>query len=115
MEKGIIKYWEQVFYDIGNARYQASTTSFHASVSIGFVVLECYQQIIVGGRWVVEIANTTPSTTRRNALCLNILYHTGGRVVDFFATSRAHARERNAREPTDLLCTLNINSKCNSA
>ena len=37
----------------------------------------------MGGRWVVEIANTTPSTTRRNALCLNILYHTGGRVVGF--------------------------------
>ena len=102
MEKCIIKYWEQVFYNIGKGCYQASTTSFHASVSIGFVVLECCQQIIMGGRWVVEIANTTPSTTRRNALCLNILYHIGGRVVDFLQ-HRVRMRVRGMHQilPTD--------------
>ena len=105
MEKGIIKYWEQVFYDIGKGCYQASTTSFHASVSIGFVVLECCQQIIVGGRWVVEIANTTPSTTRRNALCLNILYHTGGRVVDFLQ-HRVRMRVRGMHENQQIYYAL---------
>ena len=44
LERGVIKYWEQVFYDIGKGCYQASTTSFHASVSIGLVVLGCCQQ-----------------------------------------------------------------------
>lgn len=83
LEMCIIQYWEQILYDIGKGCYQASTTSFHTSVSIGFVVLECYRQIIMGGRWVVEIVNTTPSTTRLNTLCLNILYRIDGRVVDF--------------------------------
>ena len=51
----------------------------------------------MGGRWVVEIANTTPSTTRLKTLCLNILYHIGGRVVDFLQ-HRVRMRVRGMHE-----------------
>ena len=59
----------------------------------------------MGGRWVVEIANTTPSTTRLKTLCLNILYHIGGRVVDFLQ-HRVRMRERGMHENQQIYYAL---------
>ncbi len=59
----------------------------------------------MGGLWVVEIANTTPSTTRLKTLCLNILYHIGGRVVDFLQ-HRVRMRVRGMHENQQIYYAL---------